>query len=76
MAVLLLPTIFILILIMVIILMLILMLIMLILIMMTQDCEATDLRALQQGEKVKPHKVHNFHPHHTLNFFSFSSSNL
>ena len=23
----------------------------------TQDCEATDLRALQQGEKVKPHKV-------------------
>ena len=24
---------------------------------MTQDCEATDLRALQQGEKVKPHKV-------------------
>ena len=24
---------------------------------LTQDCEATDLRALQQGEKVKPHKV-------------------
>ena len=27
------------------------------LINMIQDCEATDLRALQQGEKVKPHKV-------------------
>ena len=25
--------------------------------MLIQDCEATDLRALQQGEKVKPHKV-------------------
>ena len=25
--------------------------------MVIQDCEATDLRALQQGEKVKPHKV-------------------
>ena len=32
---------------------------------MTQDCEATDLRALQQGEKVKPHKAKNNHIQNT-----------
>ena len=43
--------------------------------LLIQDCEATDLRALQQGEKVKPHKV-AANNCHVIRFFDVFFNNL